>query len=251
VRYDAEIAHIDKSIELLFYFLKQYNLLKKTFVVITADHGEEFLEHDYVEHAWTLYNESLHIPLILWAPDVLMPKHFEALVSTVDLMPTLLELMVISHTRKDFDGNFLFKRKGDGFCFTQPDKPYIAEILIQHRNILRAVIKDNWKYITAIKWLQSEERGIAISNMKKIEGNEALHLDTWEPTLHEELYDLTTDPQERNNLINKKEESELRNIIEQYQVYCKQLVSKDSLNENKEYPLTQEDIEKLKALGYL
>ena len=251
VRYDAEIAHIDKSIEALFGFLKTYNLLKNTFVLITADHGEEFLEHHYVEHAWTLYNESLHIPLILWAPDRFIPKRFNALVSTVDLLPTLLEIMAIPHIRNDFDGTSLFTRKGEGFYFVPPNKPFIAELLIQHRNVIRAVIKDDLKYIAVLKWVQTKDRASAISNINKIENNRKLHIDIWGTIIHEELYDLSIDPQENNNLINKEEKSDLRKIIEGYKIYCKQQGLKDSMDVDKEHPHSQEDVNKLKALGYL
>ncbi len=249
-RYDAEIAHTDQSIELLFTHLDNLNLLKNTLVVITADHGEEFLEHGYVEHAWTLYNESLHIPFIVWAPAVIAPKRIAELVSTVDMLPTILAIMAIPHTRSDFDGNCLFTRKGKGFRFTPPDKPFIAELLIQHRNIIRAVIQDDWKYIAALKWLQTQDRAGALSQMKQIEGNKASHLDIWNTVVHEELYNLSKDPQEKNNLVDAGVKSRLGEIIEEYKNYCRQQGIQDSPDTDKDPPLSEDDIGKLKSLGY-
>lgn len=251
LRYDAEIALIDRSIEILFNTLKDNNLLNNTLVVITSDHGEEFLEHHFVEHSWTLYNESLHIPLILWAPGALKPKRFTSLVSTVDILPTLLELMGIAHKRNDFDGTPLFRYKKKGFYFTPPDKPHISELLIQHRNLVRTVIKDNWKYIAAQKWLKPGERPNALHNIKEFEKNEKLHKDIWGPIIHEELYNLEEDPGEKHNIRDKKKRSQFRAIIKKYMMYCRQKGLKNIPGKQKDKPLSKEEIERLKSLGYL
>jgi arylsulfatase A-like enzyme len=194
LRYDAEIAHTDHSIGILFNKLEEHGLQDRTFVVITADHGEEFLEHDFVEHSWTLYNESLQIPLVLWAPGVVTPKRIDTRVSTVDILPTILELMKIPHQRNDFDGTPLFRSKNKGFYFIPPAKPCIAELLIQHRNLIRVVIKEDWKYIAAIRWLPPQKRPEVLFNVAEFEGDPTRHLDTWGPVVHEELYHLSTDP---------------------------------------------------------
>ena len=95
LRYDAEISHTDDSIARLVAGLERFGLLDRTLVVVTADHGEEFLEHDFVEHAWTLFEESLSVPLIFWAPGVLEPRTLDAPVSGVDVLPSLLDLVGI------------------------------------------------------------------------------------------------------------------------------------------------------------
>ncbi len=251
LRYDAEIAHIDESIQSLFRIIKKHNLLNNTVLVITADHGEEFLEHNYVAHGWTLYNESLHIPLIIWAPGIITPKRFNTLVSTVDILPTILELMGISHNRNNFDGTSLFKYKENGFYFTPPSKPYIAELFLKNRNSVRAVIKDNWKYIAALKWLRPRERPDALRNAEEFRKNKKSRLDIWGPVVHEELYDLSTDPKEKHNLPDKEKRRKLREIINQYKNYCRLKGLKSGPKKDKEPPLSEKDIEKLKSLGYI
>ena len=105
-RYDAEIFDTDRAVEALFRGLEELDLLDGTLVVITADHGEEFLEHGFVEHAWTLYRESLHVPLILWAPLAFGPSRIDAPVSGIDIAPTLLHLMEVPYDGSDLDDNF-------------------------------------------------------------------------------------------------------------------------------------------------
>lgn len=253
LRYDAEIAYIDESVKLLFRGLKKLNLLDKTLVVITADHGEEFLEHNFVEHAWTLYNEVLHIPLIFWASSAINPSHISAQVSTVDLLPTLLKLMNINHRRNDFDGTSLFKYKKNGFYFIPPQKAYIGELLIQHRNLIRTVIKDNWKYIAAQKWLIPQERPKVLQGAREFEENKKSYLSILGPIIHEELYNLSTDPEEKhNNLIeNKEKHHELRKILLLYKSYCIKKGIKNADKSDRKNNISKEDMKKLKSLGYL
>ena len=250
LRYDAEIAHVDSALQLIFETLEKHHLSRKTLVVITADHGEEFLEHDYVEHAWTLYNESLHVPLIIWAPACLRPGRIPQLVSSVDILPTLLELMKIPRKKKDFDGSLLFKADGENFVFSPPSKPYIGELLIQHRSLLRAVIKDNWKYIAGQKWLAPENRPCVLNRTREIEKNEALHTDIWGPVIFEEMYDLSKDPGEKLPLDSEAKHRLLEYELLKYKKYCKQKKVVKS-TEKKHPAMSEKDKEKLKSLGYL
>jgi arylsulfatase A-like enzyme len=64
----------------------------ETLVALTADHGEELLDHGGVLHGYTLYEELLRIPLILWAPGRLSPAAVETPTNTLDLRATLLDL---------------------------------------------------------------------------------------------------------------------------------------------------------------
>ncbi len=252
LRYDAEIALVDHSIELLSQTLRELNLHRNTLVLITADHGEEFLEHDFVEHAWTLYNESLHIPLILWAPGVITPQRIDSPVSIVDILPTLLRLMGIPHERNDFDGTPLFRFKESGFYFSPPEKPFIAELLVQHRNLIRAVIKDNWKYIAAQRWLAPAQRPEVLPpRTQEIERNKERHLDIWGPIVHEELYDLSTDPGEKRLLPQSEKGQELKKILAQYKRYCRQHGLKKNRPEEEKRSLSKKERENLKTLGYL
>ena len=64
-------------------------------VVLTADHGEAFGEHGHYTHEATLFDEELRVPLVLCAPaeaDLGSPRRLSALVSTLDVTPTLIDL---------------------------------------------------------------------------------------------------------------------------------------------------------------
>jgi len=92
-RYDGEILWVDTVVGKLLDSLRSAGLLDRMVVVITADHGEEFYDHENWGHGHSLYNELLHVPLIVRYPAVLpMGKRIDEVVRSVDVMPTILEL---------------------------------------------------------------------------------------------------------------------------------------------------------------
>jgi len=106
--YDSSIKYIDNTIGLLFEYLNEQDLLNNTYVVITADHGEELWDHGHYGHGaqigrpMTLYNEMIHVPLLIIGSHI---KHSEVRVpvSLVDMVPTILSMLGIRH-RGHFGG---------------------------------------------------------------------------------------------------------------------------------------------------
>ena len=94
--YDGCILEYDaKVIGPVMDKLKSLGLYDKTIVIICADHGEEFGEHGHFGHGSTLYDEVIHVPLIMHFPGQQGGKKIDMLTSNVDIMPTLLDLLDI------------------------------------------------------------------------------------------------------------------------------------------------------------
>jgi arylsulfatase A-like enzyme len=91
--YAAGIRQLDREIAMLRDFLERSGTWERTLVVVTSDHGEEFLEHGGVLHGRTQYDELLRIPLILRGPGVPSGVRIARPVSIVDVMPTVLALL--------------------------------------------------------------------------------------------------------------------------------------------------------------
>lgn len=89
-QYDGEIRYLDDCIRELFLRLTEIGFLDNAVVLITADHGEEFGDHGGLLHRDTLFDELVRIPFILRGRDVPAGVVDPALVSTVDIAPTLL-----------------------------------------------------------------------------------------------------------------------------------------------------------------
>ena len=90
--YDAEIRHVDSWLGALDRHLRKLGLREQTMIVFTSDHGEAFYEHGVWGHITTVYNEMLHIPLVLSWPG-LEARRVDEPVESVDLLPTLARIV--------------------------------------------------------------------------------------------------------------------------------------------------------------
>jgi arylsulfatase len=90
--YDGEVAYLDACLGRLLDDLAARGLLETTVVALTADHGEEFFEHGQLGHGYSLYEELLHVPLVLAGPGLPAGVRDPRPVSTAALAATLLEL---------------------------------------------------------------------------------------------------------------------------------------------------------------
>ncbi len=92
--YDASIRQVDAALERLWTAIEDLDLADEVTLIVTSDHGEEFLEHGHLAHV-QLYPESLHVPLLVVTPDLETPRRIPALVQLVDLLPTLVDLAAL------------------------------------------------------------------------------------------------------------------------------------------------------------
>ncbi len=88
--YDGGIRYVDDQLKVLFGRLEELDLLDETTIVVTSDHGEEFLEHGKLVHQ-QIYRENVRVPLLVLQPGG-RPARVPALVEGVDVAPSLLEL---------------------------------------------------------------------------------------------------------------------------------------------------------------
>jgi arylsulfatase A-like enzyme len=165
--YDAEIRFTDEAIGKVINKFKLLDLLDNLTLIITADHGEEFLEHGGLGHSARLYDEIMRVPLILYQKGIQKPTAIETNVSHIDLAPTISNISNVS--KRNFNGENLLKY-ADKEDFS---RYVIAEDLhLIKKRKLRVIRTQNLKYI----------------------------YDEWKGT--HELYNLKKDPMEQNNLVN-------------------------------------------------
>lgn len=94
--YDGGISYTDFHLNKLFNKLKDLELYEKSLIVVTADHGEEFMEHGKMLHE-QLYKENVHVPLIIKLPHKKEHKRITTAVGVIDIMPTILDVMGIRY----------------------------------------------------------------------------------------------------------------------------------------------------------
>jgi arylsulfatase A-like enzyme len=223
--YDAEIAFIDQSIRRYVEGLEELGTLSKTVIVLVSDHGEEFLEHGFADHAWNLHEETLRIPLILWAPSLFAPRRVPDPVSIVDVMPTLLRCLQVPHKAYESPeaGQYLFQAQGQMWNYVPRRGPLYASLFPESRAQLHSVVFDQYKYIAGPRWLEGPEyvqfwmlQGTMAARARAAD---FLPMDPWAPPEREALYDLKADPGELKDL--SKEQPALlergRNLLKSYQ----------------------------------
>jgi arylsulfatase A-like enzyme len=105
-QYDGSIAYLDHHLGRLFDRLKALGLYDDALIIVTSDHGEAFGEHGFVGHGAYLYENQLRVPLIVKYPRSRQATVTDTLVSSVDLLPTILDV-IGSPVRNGLDGRSL------------------------------------------------------------------------------------------------------------------------------------------------
>jgi len=123
-QYEAEIKYTDDTLRNMLTELGKRKLMDNAMVVIMADHGEEFAEHGGMLHRGNLYEELLHIPLIIWGSQVESGKKDRRIVSCIDIAPTILTAARIAVPDEMMGRNLLGSEKkldseGEEVVFSQ------------------------------------------------------------------------------------------------------------------------------------
>ncbi len=165
--YDGAIAWVDDQLGRLLEYLRNEQLMDETLVVVTADHGHNFGEHDIFSDNVGLYDTSTHVPLVVHHPDH-EPDRFSGLVQLPDIAPTILDYAGIDIS-DDVRANVL-----------PAEREYVFAESIEHR--MQMIRTDRWKLIVPqdVAYLQSR----------------AWYGGDGSP----ELYDLDADPGETKNV---------------------------------------------------
>ncbi|MEX0724907.1 MAG: sulfatase-like hydrolase/transferase [Planctomycetaceae bacterium] len=188
--YDAELAYVDVQVQRLVDFLKETNAGEQTLVIIAGDHGESLGEHGEQTHGYTLYNATLHVPLIFSCPSLWKNKvRVSEPVSLVDLTPTVLELLDLPSSSAHSGRSLAAAAAGRPF----PSLPCYAETLQPeyeaHWSPQFGLITERWKYIRSPRRelydLQDDPReltNLAEHHPEKVEAFEA-QLADWESSM--------------------------------------------------------------------
>jgi arylsulfatase A-like enzyme len=237
--YDGAIRGMDPEIARLLEGLRNLSLDRRTLVVYTADHGEEFLEHGKMFHGQSTYGELSNVPLILWRPGtVAAGAVVEQTVQAIDVMPTLLEMSRLA-LPKSIQGHSLLPllstpSSGTAYAATAP-KAWPAVI---EKSSTRdgggspprdaesfAIIRDGWKLV---------------HNTKRPAGRPEY-----------ELYNHVKDPLDKADLAAEQPEvvKRLANELEAWRRMAEAArLPPDSKSRE---GLGKEELERLRALGYI
>jgi len=94
--YDGEISWVDSQLNRLFSELRQRGLAENTLIIVVADHGEEFLEHNGFGHSHAVWQEMLHVPLIISGPGIPVGVVDDIPAGQFDILPTIADYLEIT-----------------------------------------------------------------------------------------------------------------------------------------------------------
>ena len=217
-RYRQEVEYVDGEVGRLLSTLRSVTS-GETLVILTSDHGEGLGEHGAPGHVNRLYEPQLRVPLVFsWPERLPTGVAIDQPVSHVDLLPTVIDLLNITDSRRRSGRSLVPIMTG------QPDPSGVDATIVSET--FRPEARQDRKAIVAA-------------------GHKLISTPADE---EEELYDLQLDPGERRDLAQDRREvtSRLRRLLYERMVEAGKLGTVPAESE-----LTQEQIERLRSLGYL
>ena len=212
--YDGEIAFADEQVGRVISFLKSKGVYQNTIIVLSGDHGESLGEHGEKTHGFFIYNATLHVPVIVHLPAGPSGKVVSGLASTADLMPTVLDVLKVDIP-------------------SQVQGRSLLPLINKEEDDSRGLYAET--YLPRLHFNWSELRGVETQNYHFIDAPKP------------ELYDLSKDPGETQNLYPQK-----KAVGEELQARLTTLIRQLSAGQElaEKTGLDPALMERLKALGY-
>ncbi|MFP4343243.1 MAG: sulfatase [Anaerolineales bacterium] len=235
--YDAEVAYEDHLLRYVFNYVNQPEVRDDTIVIITSDHGEGMNNHDFVGHSLVAYDDLVHVPLIVRYPE----RYPEGLrvsrpVSTRRVFHSVLEAAGVTNAPVDVAGLSLAAALGaddpeGGLVFTEAFTPHTLLALMENEDpeaidTYRCRFMRRAAYREAYKLIEVGDRP-------------------------DELFDVTRDPGELDNLLERQPEV-VHNLHGELERFVTEAEARRPAAVMGQVDLGVDDIaERLRGLGYL
>jgi arylsulfatase A-like enzyme len=220
--YDAQINATDDVVKDFFADLDELGLAQDVTVVLTSDHGEEFLEHGKMAHE-QVYHECLHVPLLVLQPGQRQAQRVSALVRSIDIAPTLYDLAGLPEEARPRVSGRSLAPLIRGASPPRAQEAYAEAFVSRDRALYR----------------QSRRGSLFVLVQREISAEGAL------PPSRSELFDLASDRLQRRDL-SQAQPARTRELVERLQTYRWQA----SAPPDRQTP-SGEQQERLRALGYV
>jgi len=219
-RYDRHLIRLDRAVTRLLSHIEASGLASSTTVIVTSDHGEYLGERGLAYHVIDLHPEVVNVPLLVRGPNI-TPGRSRRPTSLVDLFPTILASLGIE--APDNHGTLLEEPRNE---------PLVSELYGQYKSFL-------WEDPTYALRFDRRVRSIRFDRFRYLEYSNG----------HRELYDLSNDPKQRDNLAATRPDLVARGAHElrRWLTARPDFLSERTLHQN----LDPAEAERLRALGYL
>jgi len=185
--YDCSIAYLDNQLQRILDTLDEEGILDDTVIILTADHGEGLGNHGTWGHG-LLYEDTIHIPLIMWGPDVLpQGRRIRGFAQHVDIAPTILDIIGALPANRPLSSHL-------GSNFLSPER-YSVGVDFAGESLLPRIcqgIESQQAIVSEVRRAPSDPgyRSLKMGDWKLIESLDGT----------QQLYNLHQDPLEKINL---------------------------------------------------
>ena len=220
-RYREEVEYLDQQIGVLLSALREASEPENTLIIFTADHGEELFEHGPAGHVPYLYDTVLRVPLFVsWPGRLAAGTVVDDVVSHIDLLPTVLDWLNIPDPVARSGRSLLpLLVPGRDSMAGFADEPVLAETFRPEAPVdLKALIAGRRKLILA-----------PVNNSMQ-------------------FFDLVRDPAESDDLA-VRDQAAARNLAQRLE--ARLAAARERALPSEWRALTEEDVQRLRALGYL
>lgn len=180
-KYDAAIKEIDRQIGKLYKYLRNQNLWEETILVVLGDHGTNLTEHGIYFSSSSLFDETIHAPLIAHFPGF-EAREISGFAQNVDIAPTILELIGEKAKSQQFDGRSMISLVKNNEEIR--DKVFFFDGLCQN-----------------VKGMRTRSRKVIVAKDPKCNLCKSTH------HREKEIYDLKKDPKEERNIYSKEKDN--------------------------------------------
>jgi arylsulfatase A-like enzyme len=240
--YDREIRYVDDQMRLLFQAMEERGLADTTLVVVTSDHGDEFMEHGFLDHGGNVHDDVVYVPLLFHGPGVPAGHRVAQPAAHVDVMPTLLDLVGIPQPEFVQGRSMAGPLRGDPRLLEE--RPIYSETWVP------------WARVAGKKRiLRIQTPTIAV----RLGDRKLVRHPKWDAHGYK-FYDLESDPREENNRYPelREEVADLQELLDTYLVRAEEQREaiarrerEEALERESDLSIDPEREEKLRALGYI
>jgi arylsulfatase A-like enzyme len=244
--YDGGVRSADRWVGRILEALRAAGLYDRTLVVLTSDHGEQLGEASdetggafrdgrfYSAHGHTLYEELIHVPLIVKLPGAPGPaRRVSAVSRAIDVMPTILDVVGLAPAAPGPQQGLSLRPLWEGR--PSPPRQAFTEALSSDRES-KSLEGSRYKYVVSMWPRQVGRHGRSwVAPEERLAGRE--------------LYDLTADPGERRNLL-RDPTPETRRLARRFDTELRRRAAEAPGNAERTQ-LSEEALERLRALGYI
>jgi choline-sulfatase len=191
--YYGAISQVDREIGLILDTLEATGQAANTIVIFSSDHGQQLMEHGVIDKN-CFFEHSVRVPFMVRFPGRVKPARYEQMIETIDLLPTLFELIGLPEPVQ-------FQGRSFAPLIADLGRPYTPHDAVFSENIIPEVI-------TGPKLDLRFEKGKGVDGIRHPDAK-MVRTDRWKynyyPAGYAELYDLQNDPGEQTNLAGRPE----------------------------------------------